>query len=73
MLGQFVDIDSAVGENARIAINPADTGVCGDNSFETLSSNYSRHSLGFPLFNELMKIRRGQTRKRMRPAAKKVR
>jgi hypothetical protein len=51
-----VDIDSAIGEHARLPVNPANTGVCGDNSFQALSSYGSRHNDGFPLCNEIDEV-----------------
>jgi hypothetical protein len=45
VLGQLVDVDSAVGQHARFSVDPADAGVCRDNSFQTLPSDSSRHSL----------------------------
>jgi hypothetical protein len=53
MLGQLVDIDPAIGEYPRLPVYPANTGVCGDNSFQALSSYGSRHNDGFPLCNEI--------------------
>ena len=45
VLGQLVNVDAAIGEHARISIDPADAGVGGNNSFQTLSSDSSRHGL----------------------------
>jgi len=46
VLCQFVDVDSAIGQHASFAVDPADAGICCNNSFETLSSDSSGHSLG---------------------------
>ena len=45
VLGQLVDVDAAIGEHARFSVNPADSGVGGNNSFKTLTSDSSGHSL----------------------------
>jgi hypothetical protein len=45
VLGQFVNVDSAVGQDARIPVYPANAGVRRNNSFQTLSSDSSRHKL----------------------------
>jgi hypothetical protein len=45
VFGQFVDIDSTVGQHSGIPIDPADSGVGGNNAFKTLSSDSGRHSL----------------------------
>ena len=53
MLGQLVNVDAAVGEDARFSVDPADAGVRGDNSFQALSCDSSRHSLYFSLYLEV--------------------
>ncbi len=45
VLGELVDVDAAIGEDPRISVDPADTGVRGNNSLKTLSSDSSRHTL----------------------------
>src|SRR5579859_7799719 len=45
MLGQFVDINSAIGQDPRFSINPANPGVRRNNSFQSLSHYSSRHNL----------------------------
>ena len=45
VLGQLVNVDAAIGQHARVSVDPADAGVRRDNSFQTLSSDSSRHSL----------------------------
>jgi hypothetical protein len=47
VLGQLVNVDAAVGEDARFAVDPANAGVRGDNSFQAFSCDSSRHSLSF--------------------------
>src|ERR1700761_9093339 len=47
LLGQLVNIDTAVGQHARIAVDPADAGVCCHNSFESLCCYRSRHTILF--------------------------
>ena len=44
-LGEFVDVDAAVGQYARFSINEANSGIGGNNSFKTLTSDSSGHSL----------------------------
>ena len=44
VLGQLVDIDSAVGKHPAFSIDPADSGVGGDNTFQPFPSNSSRHN-----------------------------
>jgi hypothetical protein len=44
-----VDIDAPIGQDARFSVDPADAGVRGNNSFQSLSSDSSGHSLSvFP-------------------------
>ena len=45
VLGQLVNVDAPIGQHARFSVDPADAGVRCDNSFQTLSSDSSRHSL----------------------------
>jgi len=45
-----MNVDATVGKNARIAIDPANAGVGGDNSFQAFSCYSSRHCLCFSLF-----------------------
>jgi hypothetical protein len=40
-----MDIDAAIGENAGIAIDPANARVGGNNAFQSLSSYSGRHSV----------------------------
>jgi hypothetical protein len=49
-----MDVDAAVGKDAGVAIDPADAGVGGDNSFETLSCDGGWHSPGFSSFSAAM-------------------
>ncbi len=45
VLGQLVNIDAPIGQHARFSVDPADTGVRCNNSFKSLSSDSSGHSL----------------------------
>jgi hypothetical protein len=42
-LGEFVDVDSAIGEDAGVAIDPADRGAGGDDAFQAFGCNSGRH------------------------------
>jgi hypothetical protein len=46
MHSQLVNVDSPIGQYARVSVNPADPGVRRDNSFQTFSR---RHGLAVPL------------------------
>ena len=35
MIGEFVNVDAAVGENALVPIDVADAGICGDDALKT--------------------------------------
>jgi hypothetical protein len=37
VLGQLVNVDAAIGQDARLSVDPADSGVRRNNSFQTLS------------------------------------
>jgi hypothetical protein len=50
VLGQLVNVDAAVGKDARISVDPANAGVRSDNSLKALSCDGSRHSLCFSLY-----------------------
>jgi len=43
-LGEFVDINSTIGEDAGIAVNPTDAGRRSDDAFKTLCGQNSRHA-----------------------------
>ena len=45
ILRQLVYVDSAVGQYARFSVNPTDSGVRRNNSFQALPRDSSRHSL----------------------------
>jgi hypothetical protein len=47
---QLMNVDAAIRQHAGLSVDPADPGVRGNNSFQTLSSNSSRHSLLNSLF-----------------------
>ena len=40
-----MDIDAAIGKYASLSINEANSGIGGNNSFKTLSSDSSGHNL----------------------------
>jgi len=45
-----MNVDAAIGQHTRVPVNPADSGVGRNNSFQTLPSDSSRHSfLELPL------------------------
>ena len=53
VLRQLVDIDAPIGQHARLSIDPANSGVRRNNSFQTLTSDSSGHhpfDLPLPLF-----------------------
>ncbi len=45
VFGQLVNVDAPIGQHARFSVDPADAGVRCNNSFQTLSSDSSGHSL----------------------------
>ena len=45
---ELVDVDAAVGEHAGFAVDPADAGVCRDNSFESLDWRRRCHASFLP-------------------------
>ena len=42
-LGELVDVDAAVGENAGVAVDPADGGAGGDDAFQAFRCDSSGH------------------------------
>src|SRR5271168_1895396 len=44
-LCEFVDVDAAIGENAGVAVDPADGGRGGDDAFQALWCDSGRHKV----------------------------
>jgi hypothetical protein len=49
-----MNVDAAISEHARLSVDPADAGVGGDNSFQTLSRDSGRHGLWAPSYTDVL-------------------
>ncbi len=47
-LGEFVDVDAAIGENAGVAVDPADGGAGGDDAFQAFRCDSGGHKTLLP-------------------------
>ena len=47
-LGEFVDVDAAVGEDAGVAVDPADRGAGGDDAFQAFRCDSGGHKTASP-------------------------
>jgi hypothetical protein len=63
MIGQFVDIDATVSQNALVSIDVTDAGGGGDNSFQTLGNmrrGHTGHTSSLELWDALFGARKGE-------------